>query len=129
LVVERHLRVLKKDALVAFEASLYSVPWWGRTPGERVELRVTPETVAIWTTGPEPALLATQPHSHQKGAWVVDPAHRVGLPAGGPGLPALPPCDGDAAELPPELARIPWVATTAVACRDLGTYDQAGASR
>ena len=128
LVVDRHFRVLKRDALVSFEASLYSVPWWGRTPGERLELRVTPDEVAIWTTGPEPLHLATRPRSRRRGAWVVDPAHRVGLPAGGRGLAALPPCDGDAAEVPPELARLPWVATK-VARRDLGTYDLAGAGR
>ena len=126
VVADRHLRRLAKDALVSFEASLYSVPWWGRTPGERVELRVTPETVGIWTTGPEPELLATHRRSLRKGAWVVDPAHRVGLPAGGSRrLPQLPPCDGDAADLPPELARLPWVATTTVARRDLATYDRA----
>ena len=126
MVAERHLRRLHKDALVSFEASLYSVPWWGRTPGERVELRVTPENVGIWTTGAEPELLATQPRSRRKGACVVDPAHRIGLPAGGSRrLPQLPACEGDAAELPPELARLPWVATTTVARRDLATYDRA----
>jgi transposase len=126
IVCDRHQRRLHKDALVAFETSLYSVPWWGRRPGERVELRVTHDEVAVWTTGDEPARLAAHRRSRRKGAWVIDPAHRVGLPAGGSRrLPPLPPCDGDAAELPPELARLPWVATTTVARRDLGTYDRA----
>jgi hypothetical protein len=49
----------------------------------------------------------------------------VGLPAGGHRrLPALPPCDADAADLPPELARLPWV-NTPVGRRDLASYDQA----
>jgi hypothetical protein len=126
IVCERHQRRLHKDALVSFEASLYSTPWWGRRPGERVELRVTHDEVEIWTTGDEPARLATHRRSRRKGAWVIDPAHRVGLPAGGSRrLPPLPPCDGDAAELPPELARLPWVAATTVARRDLATYDRA----
>lgn len=125
VVCERHLRRLHKDALVAFETSLYSVPWWGRRPGERLELRVTNDTVAMWTTGEEPEHLATHRRSRRRGAWVIDPAHRVGLPAGGHRrLPALPACDADAAELPPELARLPWV-TTPVARRDLGSYDRA----
>lgn len=126
VVCERHQRRLHKDALVSFETSLYSVPWWGRRPGERLEPRVTNDTVAVWTTGVEPAPLATHRRSRRKGAWVVDPAHRVGLPAGGSRrLPVLPACDADAAELPPELARLPWVAVTTVARRDLGTYDRA----
>lgn len=45
LVTERHRRRLHKDALVAFEISLYSVPWWGRSPGERRVLRVGTDTV------------------------------------------------------------------------------------
>ncbi len=102
------------------------MPWWDRRPGERVELRVTPETVTVWTTGTESELLATHPRSRRKGAWVVDPAHRIGLPAGSSRrLPSLPACEVDAAELPPELARLPWVATTTVAHRDLATYDRA----
>ena len=126
LVVERHQRRLHKDALVAFETSLYSVPWWGRRPGERLELRVTNETVAIWTTDAEPVSLASHRRSRRRGSWVVDPAHRVGLPAGGSRrLPQLPACEADAAELPPELARLPWVATTVVARRDLASYDRA----
>jgi hypothetical protein len=126
LVVDRHQRRLHKDALVSFETSLYSVPWWGRRPGERLELRVSTDEVAIWTTGAEPERLATHRRSRRKGAWVVDPAHRVGLPAGGTRrLPQLPPCDADADDLPPELARLPWVATTTVARRDLTSYDRA----
>jgi transposase len=126
LVVERHQRRLHKDALLSFETSLYSVPWWGRRPGERLELRVSTDEVAIWTTGAEPEHLATHRRSRRKGAWVIDPAHRVGLPAGGSRrLPQLPPCDADAEDLPPELARLPWVATTTVARRDLASYDRA----
>lgn len=48
----------------------------------------------------------------------------MGLPAGGSRrLPQLPACEADADELPPELARLPWVAITTVARRDLSTYD------
>ncbi len=47
LVSDRHLRRVGKDCLVSFEASLYSVPATAIRAGQRVELRVDGECVAI----------------------------------------------------------------------------------
>jgi len=87
VVCERHLRVVGKDALVSFEASLYSVPWTDVRPRQRLELRVTREVVEIWSLGPEARPLARHPRAHQRGSWVVDERHWDGLPdgLGGPG--------------------------------------------
>jgi hypothetical protein len=85
LVTDRHLRRVGKDALVSFEASLYSVPAARVRPGQRVELRVSPELVAIHApTGDAggAALLATHPRARARGSWVVDQAHWDGLPTG-----------------------------------------------
>lgn len=81
-VCERHLRVAGKGALVSFEASRYSVPWTAVLPHQRLELRVTPEGVAIWSLGSEPRLLAGHPRARVRGSWVVDEAHWDGLPDG-----------------------------------------------
>ena len=123
IVCERHLRSVGKDCLVSFEASLYSVPWRAVRRRMRVECRVTHDTVAIWTLGPEPTLLATHRRSRRRGAWVVDRSHWDGLPAA-PEAVDLPPCES-AGGLEPVWARIPK-ATTPVARRDLGTYDVVG---
>jgi transposase len=61
VVCDRHTRRVGKDALVSFAASHYSVPWRRVRPGGRVELRVTPAEVAIWSLGPSQQLLATHP--------------------------------------------------------------------
>src|SRR3954471_19640885 len=45
VVADRHLRRVGKDALVSFEASLYSVPARRVRPGQRVEVRVTGDLV------------------------------------------------------------------------------------
>src|SRR4051794_5817533 len=87
LVTDRHLRRVGKDCLVSFEASLYSVPARRVRPGQRVELRVTPELVAIHALTAESAeeqgsLLACHPRAVRRGAWVVDEAHWAGLPDG-----------------------------------------------
>jgi transposase len=85
LVTDRHLRRVGKDALVWFEASLYSVPAARVRPGQRVELRVSPELVAIHAPAGDAAgqaLLATHPRASARGSWVVDPAHWDGLPTG-----------------------------------------------
>ncbi len=124
VVCDRHLRSVGKDCLVSFEASVYSLPWRAVRRRMRVECRVTHDTVAIWTLGPEPTLLATHARARHKGSWVVDPAHWDGLPWA-PGA-ALPPCAAVGAdELDPLLARIPK-ATTPVARRELATYDAVG---
>lgn len=47
LAAEQHLRTVGKDCLVSFEASLYSVPAGRVRPRQRVQLHVTPESVAI----------------------------------------------------------------------------------
>ena len=61
VVCERHTRRVGKDALISFAASHYSVPWRRVRPGARVELRVTPTEVAVWSLGPSQQLLATHP--------------------------------------------------------------------
>jgi hypothetical protein len=81
-VCERHLRVVGKDALVSFAASLYSVPWTDVRPRQRVELRLSPGTVEIWSLPPEARLLASHPRAAVKGSWVIDEAHWDGLPDG-----------------------------------------------
>jgi transposase len=125
IVCDRHLRSVGKDCLVSFEASVYSVPWWAVRRRMRVECRVTHDTVAIWTLGPEPTLLATHARARRKGSWVVDRSHWDGLPWA-PSATSLPPCEAvgpDAVD--PLLARIPK-ATTPVARRELTTYDAVG---
>src|SRR4029453_13790827 len=63
VVWDRHPRRVGKDALVSFAASHYSVPWRKVRPGGRVELRVTPAEVAIWSLGPSQHLLAIHPRA------------------------------------------------------------------
>jgi hypothetical protein len=85
LVADRHLRRAGKDCLVSFEASLYSVPAVKVRAGQRAELRVTADLVAIHAlaTGPAPGqLLAVHPRAAGRGAWVVDEEHWAGLPDG-----------------------------------------------
>lgn len=82
IVSDRHLRVVGKDALVSFEASLYSVPWTLVRPGQRVELRITRDEIAIFALGSAPAHLATHARAATRGSWVVDEAHWDGLPDG-----------------------------------------------
>jgi transposase len=85
LVADRHLRRVGKDALVSFAASLYSTPARRVRPGQTVEVRVTPATVAIHalTAGPdESTLLAVHARAERRGSWVVDERHWDGLPDG-----------------------------------------------
>jgi hypothetical protein len=126
VVCERHLRVVGKDALVSFEASLYSVPWTDVRPRQRLELRVTPEQVAIWSLGAEPRLLASHPRARERGSWVVDERHWDGLPDG------RGPHAGPAAPLPEPLAETELAgllvrfaaAAVPVARRDVASYDR-----
>ena len=138
LVVERHTRRVGKDALLSFGASHYSVPWRQVRPGSRVELRVTPAEVAVWSLGCPPRLLAVHARAAGRGAWVIDQAHWDGLPNRAAADP-LPRCAADC-ELPPppppqpepgqlELPGISgWVQAPAariqVARRRLAVYDQ-----
>jgi transposase len=94
LIVERHTRRVGKDALVSFAASHYSVPWRKVRPGSRVELRVTPTEVVIFSLGSDQRLLAIHPRAAGRGGWVVDQAHWDGLP-GRADAPSSPPCTGD----------------------------------
>jgi transposase len=139
VVCERHTRRVAKDCLVSFEASCYSVPWQQVRAGVRVELRVTPAEVAIWSLGRQPQLLATHPRAPRRGAWQVDQTHWDGLP-GSDERP--PPCTGDCELAPapaPEPAQLTlgelagWAqlpaARVPVAQRRLATYDLAGGLR
>jgi hypothetical protein len=87
LVAEKHLRRVGKDCLVAFEASLYSVPARQVRAGQRVQLHIGPDpagdrihihAVAVDGGG----WLATHPRAARRGTWMVDPAHWDGLPDG-----------------------------------------------
>jgi transposase len=137
VVCDRHTRRVGKDALVSFAASHYSVPWRKVRPGGRVELRVTPAEVAIWSLGRQQELLAIHPRATGRGSWVVDERHWDGLPDRAD-APPLPPCagDGELAGSPapePGQLQLPgiggWVSSPAarvlVAQRRLGVYDQA----
>jgi transposase len=136
LVVERHTRRVGKDALISFAASHYSVPWRQVRPGSRVELRVTPAEVAVWSLGRHPRLLAVHARAAGRGAWVVDEAHWDGLPNRADAEP-LPRCAADCELVPPpepepgqlELPGISgWVQAPAariqVARRRLAVYDE-----
>ena len=68
LVSERHLRSVGKDCLVSFEASRYSVPWRQVRRRMKVELRITPEAVTVWTLGSAPELLARHERAHARGS-------------------------------------------------------------
>jgi hypothetical protein len=91
LVDDRHLRRVGKDCLVSFEASLYSVPARRVRPGQRVELRVSPDTVTVHALEHDRAgssLLAAHPRAGARGSWVVDASHWDGLPEGTPAPPS-----------------------------------------
>jgi Mu transposase-like protein len=136
IVCDRHTRRVGKDALVSFEASYYSVPWRQVRPGCRVELRVTPTEVTIWSLGRQQLQLAVHTRAPGRGAWVVDQAHWDGLPNRADAEP-LPPCAADCELAPPPALepgqlQLPgisgWVQTPAariqVARRRLAIYDQ-----
>jgi hypothetical protein len=106
-------------------------------PGGRVELRVTPAEVAIFSLGRDQQLLAIHPRAAGRGGWVVDEHHWDGLPDRATAEP-LPPCTGDceltpAPEPEPRQLSLPgisgWAQTraaqTPVARRRLAVYDQA----
>ncbi|WP_455770762.1 Mu transposase domain-containing protein [Streptomyces chartreusis] len=83
LVADRHLRHVGKDCLVAFEASLYSVPARRVRPRQLVEVRAGGDTVSLHLLAPDlsgSTLLAVHPRAHARGSWVVDSSHWAGLP-------------------------------------------------
>lgn len=101
LVTDRHLRRVGKDCLVSFAASLYSVPASKIRAGQRVELRVTPQLVAVHALAMHGGeLLAVHSRATQRGSWVVDDRHWDGLPDGHTRRTALDP-------VPPSPARTP----------------------
>jgi transposase len=139
LVTDRHLRRVGRDCLVSFEASLYSVPARRIRAAQRVELRISPDLVAIHAVSTESAvgeLLAVHPRAATRGSWVVDQAHWDGLPDGHTratvvqaitfGPPATP---GTLAEPNPLEALLASrrAATTPVARRPLSDYQAAAA--
>ncbi|HEY8557536.1 MAG TPA: IS21 family transposase, partial [Actinomycetes bacterium] len=136
VVCERHTRRVGKDALVSFAASHYSVPWRRVRPGGRVELRVTPAEVAVFSLGGAQELLATHPRALHRGGWVVDETHWDGLADREMAQP-VPPCTRDCELIPtpePGQLELPGIAGWAqlpaarvlVAHRTLATYDHAG---
>jgi transposase len=130
LVTDRHLRTVGKDALVSFEASLYSIPWTAVRPRQRVELRIGTEEVQIFTLPPESRHLASHRRAAVRGSWVVDEAHWDGLPDGirkqtEPAASAPEGPSGIEQEvLADVLGRLGRVGI-AVARRDPATYDRA----
>jgi transposase len=129
LVCDRHLRSVGKDCLVSFESSLYSLPWRRVRWRMRVELRVTPEEVRIFSLHPEPILLATHKRARSSGSWVVDASHWEGLPDGTTTKNAEAEEAVLACPTAPELellASRSHRAHVAVARRDLATYDRIG---
>lgn len=83
LVAEAHLRRVGNDALISFDASLYSVPADRVRAGQRVQVRAGSDNIAISTLGRDGGTaLAVHPRSQVRGAWVVDPAHWSSLPDG-----------------------------------------------
>jgi transposase len=87
LVAEKHLRRVGKDCLVAFEASVYSVPARQVRPGQRVQLHIGPDPAgdrihihALAVDGG--GWLATHSRAIRRGTWMVDAAHWDGLPDG-----------------------------------------------
>ena len=150
LVTDRHLRRIGKDCLVSFEASLYSVSARRVRAGQRVEVRASPNTIALHALShngsgaaadpPSSAVLAVHARAAVRGTWVIDRTHWDGLPDGHTrstlveaprrdGDP-LPPCaaDDDPTGEPNPLQALltrSHLAATPVAKRSLTAYDSA----
>ncbi|MFE5587482.1 IS21 family transposase [Kitasatospora sp. NPDC056531] len=85
IVADRHLRYVGKDCLVAFEASLYSVPARRIRPRQLVEVRSGHDTVSLHLLTADATgstLLAVHPRAAVRGQWVIDMSHWGGLPDG-----------------------------------------------
>jgi hypothetical protein len=85
VVANRHLRHVGKDCLVAFEASLYSVPAARVFHRQLVEVRASAATISLHATVPDNngiTLLAVHPRAVGRGARIVDPEHWKPLPDG-----------------------------------------------
>lgn len=133
LVCESHLRRVGKDALISFEANLYSVPASRVRPGQRVAVRAGTDTLTIHALTPDPAgqdLLAAHTRASGRGQWIIDPTHWDGLPDGHTratvvDLPTRPAPPGPIPAEPGPLAAVlaHHRADVEVARRDLATYD------
>ena len=126
VVCERHLRVIGKDALVSFAASLYSVPWTDVRPRQRVELRVTRATVVAGPLRPRGSPAGLPCPARRKGCWMVDEAHWDGLPDGsrpGQGPLRRSPATAAARCCRPLEALIARAPAIAVERRDPASYD------
>lgn len=85
VIVDRHLRHVGKDCLVAYAGNLYSVPARRVRHRQLVEIRASAATISIHATTPGPdgdTLLASHPRAVGRGARVVDETHWDGLPDG-----------------------------------------------
>ncbi|WP_030443766.1 IS21 family transposase [Actinoplanes subtropicus] len=85
VVVDRHLRHVGKDCLVAYAGNLYSVPARRVRHRQLVEIRASAATITIHATVAEAGgdtLLASHPRAVGRGARVVDETHWDGLPDG-----------------------------------------------
>ena len=85
LVADRHLRFVGKDCLVAFDASLYSVPARKIRPRQMVEVLATKTEVMLHALSPGPdstTLLAIHPRAAKRGQRILDETHWDGLPDG-----------------------------------------------
>jgi transposase len=127
VVCERHIRTVGKDALVHFDASVYSVPWRLVRPRQKVELRVTRDSVAVWTLGGDAQQLAVHDRAARKGSWVVNDEHWDGLPGhthahAGPTTATV---DAPPPEEPRSWTRVE-VARRPLADYDLICHDRAG---
>ena len=80
VVCDREIRTVGRDALISFGASFYSVPWRFVRPGQKVEVRITHDDIAVYTLGATPLHLHTHRRARVKGSWVVDERHWDGLP-------------------------------------------------
>jgi transposase len=142
LVTDRHLRRVGKDCLVSFEASLYSVPAARVRAGQRVELRVTPDLVAVHAltetgtaTGDAVSQLAVHPRARVRGSWVVDERHWAGLPDGAGRATVVEPtplgrerrAEGDPPDPLAALVTHHHAAGVEVARRPLASYQRAAA--
>lgn len=126
--------------MILFESSMYSVPAARVRPAQRVQVRLSTETVVIRALDVDGGeVLATHPRARQRGSWVVDHTHWDGLPDGhtrttclddDPPAPEIPDAAAEAAEDPlAALLTSHPAAAAEVAVRDLADYQHAATVR
>jgi hypothetical protein len=135
VIVDRHLRHVGKDCLVAYAGNLYSVPARKVRHRQLVEIRASAATIALHATMPDlegNTLLATHQRAVGRGARIVDEAHWDGLPDGHTravttgdlaGNPRRASRDSTTGPLQALLTRAAAAQVTVVA-RPLSVYDQ-----